>query len=36
MNASELIREGKTKKIWRFPLTTADVLIESKGVTSCW
>lgn len=25
-----LLREGKTKKIWRHPLTTADVLIESK------
>lgn len=24
------IREGKTKKIWRHPATTADVLVESK------
>ncbi|MBI4132834.1 MAG: phosphoribosylaminoimidazolesuccinocarboxamide synthase [Candidatus Sungbacteria bacterium] len=30
MKTQELIREGKTKKIWRFPQTTADVLIESK------
>lgn len=30
MNTSELIREGKTKKIWRYPATTADVIIESK------
>ncbi len=26
----KLLAEGKTKKIWRYPLTTADVLIESK------
>ena len=26
----ELLAEGKTKKIWRDPLATANVLIESK------
>ncbi len=26
----KLLREGKTKKIWRYPLSTYEVLIESK------
>lgn len=30
MVAKELLCEGKTKKIWRYPATTADVLVESK------
>lgn len=30
MKTRELIQEGKTKKIWRFPLSTYEVLIESK------
>ena len=30
MEAKELLREGKTKKIWRYPGTTYDVLAEFK------